>query len=169
MHGTVRFGAAAGSRSCRSRTRGGELGLNVSALTECPCGGGGHRAGTWLHPNLGAGPAGFPVTSLFPAIRFPGHPGTRFCSVSRWRKAGKIMGQCPLDWKHGERGFRGLAPMSLEAVGGAGGGKDRRTGEGPSPPRPGVRAAPSPRPSPAGREDPAVGGREDYAMTHRAS
>lgn len=47
--------------------------------------------------------------------------------------------------------------------GGAGGGKDRRTGEGPSPPRPGVRAAPSPRPSPAGREDPAVGGREDYA------
>lgn len=121
MHGTVRFGAAAGSRSCRSRTRGGELGLNVSALTECPCGGGGHRAGTWLHPNLGAGPAGFPVTSLFPAITFPGHPGTRFCSVSRWRKAGKIMGPCPLDWKHGERGFRGLAPMSLEAEGGRGG------------------------------------------------
>lgn len=80
------------------------------------------------------------------------------------------MGPCPLDWKHGERGFRGLAPMSLEAGGGgAGGGKDRRTGEGPSPPRPGVRAAPSPRPSPAGREDPAVGGREDYTMTHRAS
>lgn len=25
------------------------------------------------------------------------------------------MGPCPLDWKHGERGFRGLAPMSLEA------------------------------------------------------
>lgn len=43
-----------------------------------------------------------------------------------------------------------------------GGGKDRRTGEGPSPPRPGVRAAPSPRPSPAGREDPAVGEREDH-------
>lgn len=129
MHGTVRFGAAAGSRSCRSRTRGGELGLNVSALTECPCGGGGHRAGTWLHPNLGAGPAGFPVTSLFPAITFPGHPGTRFCSVSRWRKAGKIMGPCPLDWKHGERGFRGLAPMSLEAGGGAGEGRTAGPGK----------------------------------------
>lgn len=139
--------------------RGGELGFGVSALTVRPCGSGGHCTGTRLHPNLGAGPAGFPVTSLFPAIPFPGHPGTRFCPVSRWTKAGKIKG---------EQGFQGLTPMSLDTgaydrdTSHAGRwGRDRRTREGPLPPPPEVRALPSPRPSAAGQEDPAVGGRED--------